>query len=104
MFNNIAVIGMGYVGIPEAAVFAETGVKVTGIQRRSPRSGWKIEHLNQGKSPIGGKEPGLDELIEKVVAEGNFTVTDKRRLQQYRTAYTKRTAGVHRIHNCPRYY
>ena len=43
---NIVVIGMGYVGIPCAALFADVpGFEVTGIQRRSERSGWKIEVL-----------------------------------------------------------
>jgi UDP-N-acetyl-D-mannosaminuronic acid dehydrogenase len=76
-FKKIVVIGMGYVGIPAAALFAEIdGVTVTGIQRRSKRSGWKIDYLNKGKCPIGGDEPGLPELIEKVVKSGSFHVTD----------------------------
>lgn len=76
MYKKIVVVGMGYVGIPAAAVFAEAGLDVTGIQRRSKRSGWKIEHINQGKSPIKGKEPLLAELIEKVVKQGRFRATD----------------------------
>ncbi|TFG26761.1 nucleotide sugar dehydrogenase, partial [Candidatus Thorarchaeota archaeon] len=77
MVFKITVIGMGYVGIPCAALLADVdGFQVTGLQRRSKRSGWKIEHLNQGKSPIEGDEPGLDELIARVVAKGSFTVTD----------------------------
>jgi len=68
MTPNIAVIGMGYVGIPCAALLADVpGFDVTGIQRRSERSGWKIDLLNAGKSPINGEEPGLSELIERVV-------------------------------------
>ncbi|TFG23754.1 MAG: nucleotide sugar dehydrogenase [Promethearchaeota archaeon] len=50
---------------------------VTGIQRRSKRSGWKIDWLNAGKNPFEGEEPGLDELIERVVKNGKFKVTDK---------------------------
>jgi len=74
---KIAVVGMGYVGIPSAALFADVdGVTVTGVQRRSKRSGWKIDYLNQGKCPIGGDEPGLAELIKKVVSKGTFRVTD----------------------------
>jgi UDP-N-acetyl-D-mannosaminuronic acid dehydrogenase len=74
---KIAVIGMGYVGIPCAALLADVeGNDVTGIQRRSPRSGWKIDAINAGKSPIEGDEPGLDELIAKVVKKGTFRVTD----------------------------
>jgi UDP-N-acetyl-D-mannosaminuronic acid dehydrogenase len=68
---------MGYVGIPSAALFADLeGFNVVGIQRRSKRSGWKIDYLNQGKNPIKGEEPGLDELIKKVVREGKLLVTD----------------------------
>ncbi|HID71131.1 MAG TPA: nucleotide sugar dehydrogenase [Thermoplasmata archaeon] len=77
MVTKIAVIGMGYVGIPCAALLADVdGYDVTGIQRRSKRSGWKIEVLNSGKSPIEGDEPGLEELIAKVVKKGTFRVTD----------------------------
>ena len=75
--KKIVVIGMGYVGIPAAALFADVeGFNVVGIQRRSKRSGWKIDWLNTGKNPIGGEEPGLSELIEKVVKKGAFRVTD----------------------------
>ena len=68
---------MGYVGIPAAALLADVeGFSVIGIQRRSKRSGWKIDYLNKGKNPIGGDEPGLSELIEKVVKKKTFRVTD----------------------------
>jgi len=78
MTRKIAVIGMGYVGIPAAVLLADVeGFDVTGIQRRSKRSGWKIERLNSGKSPIEGYEPGLDELIHRVAVEKKtFRVTD----------------------------
>ncbi len=74
---EIVVIGMGYTGIPVAALLADVeGFHVTGVQRRSKRSGWKIDYLNAGKCPIGGDEPGLAELIKKVVTKGSFKVTD----------------------------
>ena len=74
---EIVVIGLGYVGIPVAALFADVeGFNVTGVQRKSKRSGWKIDHLNRGKSPIEGEEPGLAELIERVVKKGTFRATD----------------------------
>lgn len=77
MATKITVIGMGYVGIPCAALLADVeGFQVTGLQRRSKRSGWKIDQLNEGKSPFEGDEPGLDELIARVVAKGSFRVTD----------------------------
>ena len=68
MQRKVVVVGMGYVGIPVAAIFAELpGFTVVGVQRRSKRSGWKIDWLNSGKNPIGGDEPGLSELIARVV-------------------------------------
>jgi UDP-N-acetyl-D-mannosaminuronic acid dehydrogenase len=77
MSQKIVVIGMGYVGIPAAALFADVKeFSVIGIQRRSKRSGWKIDYLNQGKNPISGDEPGLSELIKRVVKKGKFRVTD----------------------------
>ncbi|MFX0210921.1 MAG: nucleotide sugar dehydrogenase, partial [Candidatus Hodarchaeota archaeon] len=77
MTFKVAVIGMGYVGIPIAALLADTDLfQVTGIQRRSERSGWKIEFLNEGKCPIKN-EPDLPELIQRVVLDKKtFRVTD----------------------------
>ncbi|MHA2139741.1 MAG: nucleotide sugar dehydrogenase [Candidatus Hodarchaeales archaeon] len=77
MVTKVAVIGMGYVGIPIAALLADTGFfQVTGVQRRSKRSGWKIDYLNAGKCPIKN-EPELPELIERVVLQKKtFSVTD----------------------------
>jgi UDP-N-acetyl-D-mannosaminuronic acid dehydrogenase len=55
--TNIVVIGMGYVGIPCAALLADVpGFRVTGIQRRSKRSGWKIDCLNGGGCPFESRE------------------------------------------------
>lgn len=68
--RTIVVIGMGYVGIPAAALLADVpGHTVIGVQRRSRRSGWKIEWINSGKNPFEGDEPGMDELIRRVVLE-----------------------------------
>ncbi|NHJ25041.1 MAG: nucleotide sugar dehydrogenase, partial [Candidatus Lokiarchaeota archaeon] len=77
MVTKIAVIGMGYVGIPIAALLADIDeFQVTGIQRRSKRSGWKIEYINQGKCPIKN-EPVLPELLQRVVKEKKqLVVTD----------------------------
>jgi UDP-N-acetyl-D-mannosaminuronic acid dehydrogenase len=76
--KTIVVVGMGYVGIPCAALLADVdGFNVIGVQRRSKRSGWKIDCLNRGDCPFSGDEPGLAELIRRVVVEkGTFRVTD----------------------------
>ena len=63
-------------GVPLAAVLAEApGFTVTGVQRRSERSGWKIDLLNRGVSPYR-LEPGLSELLSKVVSGGSLHVTE----------------------------
>jgi UDP-N-acetyl-D-mannosaminuronic acid dehydrogenase len=74
---KVAVLGMGYVGIPAAVLLADVpGLIVTGVQRRSARSGWKIDLLNRGESPFPANEPGISELIKRVVEKKAFRVTD----------------------------
>jgi UDP-N-acetyl-D-mannosaminuronic acid dehydrogenase len=76
--RKIVVVGMGYVGIPAAALLADVpGHSVIGIQRQSRRSGWKIDWINSGRNPFEGDEPGMDELIARVVLEKQtLRVTD----------------------------
>jgi UDP-N-acetyl-D-mannosaminuronic acid dehydrogenase len=69
---KISIIGLGYVGIPLAAVLADLENQVVAIQRHSPRSGWKIDWLNKGKAPITGEEPSLDRLVSKTVSSKNL--------------------------------
>jgi UDP-N-acetyl-D-mannosaminuronic acid dehydrogenase len=75
--RKIGVIGMGYVGIPAAVLFSDAVqfTKVYGFQRDSPSSGYKIAMLNRGESPLKGEEPGLEDLLKKVVAQKKFECT-----------------------------
>ena len=68
---KLAVIGLGYVGLPLAASLADCGFQVTGVDVKAER----IAAINQGENPIGGEEPGLDELIKKNVASGSLQAT-----------------------------
>ena len=75
--KKIGVVGMGYVGIPAAVLFADAPEfeSVLGFQRASPSSGYKIDMLNSGESPLKGEEPGLPELLKRVVDAGKFRCT-----------------------------
>jgi len=75
--RKIGVLGMGYVGIPAAALFADADEfdLVLGFQRDSKTSGYKIEMLNRGESPLKGEEPGLEDLLKKVVDARKFVCT-----------------------------
>ena len=64
--KNIVVVGLGYVGLPVASRFAEEGFDVTGIDIIPE----KVEMINRGECPIEGDEPGLPELVKKVVESG----------------------------------
>jgi UDP-N-acetyl-D-mannosaminuronic acid dehydrogenase len=68
---QVVVLGLGYVGLPVACLFAEAGFPVTGIRRSQE----KVDLINQGVCPIEGREPGLYELLEQAVATGRFRAT-----------------------------
>lgn len=61
---KICVLGLGYIGLPTALLFATHGYEVVGVDINVK----VVEKLNSGKAPF--KEFGLDELLEK--AKGNF--------------------------------
>lgn len=65
--KTICVIGIGYVGLPTAAMFASKGHKVIGYDLNEKA----VDALNKGEIII--EEPGLGELVKKVVAQGNLS-------------------------------
>ena len=68
-FGRIAVIGLGYIGLPTAAVFADNGVEVVGVDV-NPNA---VESINQGRPHFG--EPNLDALVRRVVESGKLRAT-----------------------------
>ncbi|MGH7318755.1 MAG: UDP-glucose dehydrogenase family protein [Candidatus Rokuibacteriota bacterium] len=66
---NIAVVGSGYVGLVTGAVFADLGNDVICVDNDVA----KIEALQAGRMPI--YEPGLEELVERNVADGRLGFT-----------------------------
>ena len=70
---KISIIGVGYVGLATATVFAELGNDVVGADIDKN----KIEKLNQGIMPIF--EPGLKELVERNLKEKRLKFTNNNR-------------------------
>src|SRR5262245_12931112 len=65
-FDKISVIGLGYIGLPTAAVFATNGVKVSGVDVNER----VVTSINAGTPHI--TEPDLDVLLRNVVQSGQL--------------------------------
>lgn len=70
-FNTISVIGLGYIGLPTAAVIASRGVHVIGVDINEHA----VNTINQGKVHI--VEPDLDMLVSAAVTSGHLRATTK---------------------------
>lgn len=70
-FEKVAVVGLGYIGLPTAAVLAKHGLDVIGIDI-NPHA---VNTINQGKIHI--VEPDLDALVHSVVSDGKLKATLK---------------------------
>jgi UDP-N-acetyl-D-mannosaminuronic acid dehydrogenase len=66
MSNTMCVVGLGYIGLPTAAMFAKAGWNVTGVDINTVA----VEKLNKGQVHI--EEVGLGELVKDVVGRGNL--------------------------------
>ena len=58
----INIIGLGYIGLPTALMFASHGVEVVGTDYNKEL----VDTLNSGRTTF--KEDGLDELVEEALA------------------------------------
>ena len=61
--ENLAVIGMGYMGLPIASLLAQAGYSVTGVDLNRD----KVDAINRAECPFD--EAGLPELIQQVVSQ-----------------------------------
>ena len=68
---RLVVLGLGYVGLPVACLFAEAGFPVVGLDVDEG----KVLAINRGLCPIEGDEPGLPELVRRVVEAGKLSAT-----------------------------
>ena len=64
--KNICVFGLGYIGLPTAAMFAHHGANVVGVDVNQHA----IDTINQGKIHI--VEPGLEAIVKQAVAAGKL--------------------------------
>ncbi len=67
--TRISVVGLGYIGLPTAAVFADKGIDVVGVDVVES----VVEKVNQGQPHFG--EPNLDALLRRVVEAGKLRAT-----------------------------
>lgn len=67
---TIAVYGLGKMGLPLAAVFADHGANVIGVDINER----VVEMVNKGENHVK-EEPGLDELVRRNVEEGRLRAT-----------------------------
>lgn len=70
-FETISIIGLGYIGLPTAAVFASRKVKVIGVDVNQHA----VDTINRGQIHI--VEPDLDMVVQAAVSEGYLRATTK---------------------------
>jgi UDP-N-acetyl-D-mannosaminuronic acid dehydrogenase len=68
-FNTISVIGLGYIGLPTAAMFASRKIKVIGVDVNQHA----VDTINRGEIHI--VEPELDSLVHAAVTKGYLKAT-----------------------------
>ncbi|WP_429119685.1 UDP-N-acetyl-D-mannosamine dehydrogenase [Aeromonas veronii] len=66
-FETISVVGLGYIGLPTAAVIASNGIRVIGVDVNQHA----VDTINQGKIHI--VEPGLEDLVKQAVQDGHLS-------------------------------
>ncbi|EHR01479.1 UDP-N-acetyl-D-mannosamine dehydrogenase [Bradyrhizobium sp. WSM471] len=67
-FQNIVVVGLGYIGLPTAAVIASRGMQVVGVDVNER----VVKTVASGSIHIA--EPDLEGLVQKVVTAGSLRV------------------------------
>src|ERR1700730_1228509 len=71
MSPDVAIIGLGRVGLPLALSFAERGLAVLGVDNDRAR----LESVRGGRMPFD--ETGTQELLERALAEDRLALADR---------------------------
>jgi len=69
---TVAVYGLGKMGLPLAAVFADKGGRVIGVDDNQK----VVDEINSGGCPVLG-EPGLSDMLKKNIAAERFWATSE---------------------------
>lgn len=69
MFDRISMVGLGYIGLPTAALFAAHGVRVIGVDVSQK----VVDTINAGQIHL--VEPDLDGVVHNVVNKGLLNAT-----------------------------
>jgi len=70
-FKKISVVGLGYIGLPTAAMFASRKIEVVGVDVNQKA----VDTINRGEIHI--VEPDLDIIVQAAVKEGYLRATTK---------------------------
>jgi UDP-N-acetyl-D-mannosaminuronic acid dehydrogenase len=70
-FSTVSMIGLGYIGLPTAAMFAARKTKVIGVDINQHA----VDTINQGRIHI--VEPELDMIVRSAVTEGYLRATTR---------------------------
>lgn len=68
---SVVVIGLGYIGLPTAAILASKGVRVHGVDVNTAT----VEAVNAGQVPF--VEPDLAGYVSQAVRQGNLVASEK---------------------------
>ena len=93
--ETIAVIGMGYMGLPISSLLAQAGYSVTGVDLNKE----KVDSINRGECPFD--EAGMPELVKKVVEQGFLKVSTSIPLSE---TYLVAVPTPHNDKRCDRSY
>ena len=72
IFNkSVSFLGLGYIGLPTAALVASKGIKVNGVDIKKEY----VESINGKK--FKSKEIGLEDLVKRVIEDKSFLASSE---------------------------
>ncbi len=70
-FECVSMVGLGYIGLPTAAMLASRKIKVIGVDTNQ----YAVDTINRGEIHI--VEPALDIIVKEAVSQGFLRATTK---------------------------